>query len=207
MIIGIAGGTGSGKTTVAKKIRNTIIGKHTVVMMQQDSYYRDHSNIPFEEREKINYDHPDSIDIELLIKHLKTLISGSYIDVPIYDFTTHTRKVKTKRENPVDIVIIEGILIFTNKELRELFDYKIFVDTPGDIRFIRRLKRDLVERNRTVNSVIEQYLTTVRPMHIEFVEPSKQFADIIIPEGGFNKNAIDVDVISSSILHILKRGI
>lgn len=205
MIIGIAGGTGSGKTTVAKKIRNTIIGKHTVVMMQQDSYYRDHSNIPFEEREKINYDHPDSIDIELLIKHLKTLISGSYIDVPIYDFTTHTRKVKTKRENPVDIVIIEGILIFTNKELRELFDYKIFVDTPGDIRFIRRLKRDLVERNRTVNSVIEQYLTTVRPMHIEFVEPSKQFADIIIPEGGFNKNAIDV--ISSSILHILKRGI
>lgn len=205
MIIGIAGGTGSGKTTVAKKIKEKIKDKHTVVMMQQDSYYKDHSDIPFEEREKINYDHPNSIDMELLIKHLKALINGSTVEIPIYDFKTHTRKNITRRENPGDIVIIEGILIFTNKELRELFDYKIFVDTPDDIRFIRRLKRDLTERNRTVNSVIEQYLMTVRPMHIEFVEPTKKFADIIIPEGGFNKNAIDV--ISSSIFHILKRGI
>jgi len=205
MIIGIAGGTGSGKTTVAKKIKEKIKDKHTVVMMQQDSYYKDHSDIPFEEREKINYDHPNSIDMELLIKHLKALINGSTVEIPIYDFKTHTRKNITKRENPGDIVIIEGILIFTNKELRELFDYKIFVDTPDDIRFIRRLKRDLTERNRTVNSVIDQYLMTVRPMHIEFVEPTKKFADIIIPEGGFNKNAIDV--ISSSIFHILKRGI
>lgn len=205
MIIGIAGGTGSGKTTVAKKIKEKIIDKHTVVMMQQDSYYKDHSDIPFEEREKINYDHPNSIDMELLIKHLKALINGSTVEIPIYDFKTHTRKNITRRENPGDIVIIEGILIFTNKELRELFDYKIFVDTPDDIRFIRRLKRDLTERNRTVNSVIDQYLMTVRPMHIEFVEPTKKFADIIIPEGGFNKNAIDV--ISSSIFHILKRGI
>ena len=205
MIIGIAGGTGSGKTTVAKKIKEKIKDKHTVVMMQQDSYYKDHSDIPFEEREKINYDHPNSIDMELLIKHLKALINGSTVEIPIYDFKTHTRKNITRRENPGDIVIIEGILIFTNKELRELFDYKIFVDTPDDIRFIRRLKRDLTERNRTVNSVIDQYLMTVRPMHIEFVEPTKKFADIIIPEGGFNKNAIDV--ISSSIFHILKRGI
>ncbi len=205
MLIGIAGGTGSGKTTVAERIRDIISGKHSVIMMQQDSYYKDHSDIPLKERERINYDHPDSIDIELLIEHLKSLVKGIPVNVPVYDFTTHTRKKETKRELPGDIIIIEGILIFTNKELRDLFDYKIFVDTPDDIRFIRRLQRDIVERDRTVDSVIQQYLNTVRPMHIEFVEPSKQFADIIIPEGGFNKNAIDV--ISSSIFHILKRGL
>ena len=204
MLIGIAGGTGSGKTTVAERIRDIIAGKHSVIMMQQDSYYKDHSDIPLNEREKINYDHPEAIDIELLIEHLKKLVNGVSVNIPVYDFTTHTRKKETKRELPGDIIIIEGILIFTNKELRDLFDYKIFVDTPDDIRFIRRLQRDIIERNRSIDSVIRQYLNTVRPMHIEFVEPSKQFADIIIPEGGFNKNAIDV--ISSSIFHILKRG-
>jgi uridine kinase len=201
MIIGIAGGTGSGKTTVANKIRSKVIDKHSVVMIQQDYYYKDHSDIPVIEREKINYDHPDSIDIDLLVKHIKILNGGKAVDIPLYDFKTHTRMDKVQHTNPADIIIVEGILIFVKRVIRDLFDFKIFVDTPDDVRFIRRIQRDINERNRTVNSVISQYIDTVRPMHLEFVEPSKQFADIIIPEGGYNKNAIDV--ISSSVFHIL----
>ncbi len=201
MIIGIAGGTGSGKTTVANKIKSKVIGKHSVIIIQQDYYYKDHSDIPIAEREKINYDHPDSIDINLLVKHIDILNNGKAVDIPLYDFKTHIRTDKVQYTKPADIIIVEGILIFVKREIRDLFDFKIFVDTPDDIRFIRRIQRDINERNRTVNSVIDQYLNTVRPMHLEFVEPSKQFADIIIPEGGFNENAIDV--MSSSVFHIL----
>ncbi|MFQ6000053.1 MAG: uridine kinase [Anaerolineae bacterium] len=193
IIIGVAGGTGSGKTTVSEAILERV-GRERITYIQHDSYYKDLSHLPLEERHKINFDHPDALDTNLLVEHLKRLQAGFPVEVPIYDFTTHTRRKETRRVEPRRVTLVEGILIFADKALRDLMDVKIFVDTDADIRFIRRLQRDITERGRTMESVIRQYLETVRPMHLEFVEPSKRYADIIIPEGGFNVTAIDMVV-------------
>ncbi len=191
MIIGICGGTGSGKTTVAQRILEAV-GADRVVYLQQDSYYKDLSHMPLEERHTLNFDHPDAIDTDLLIAHIEELRAGRAVEQPVYDFTTHTRRPETRHIEPRPIILVEGILVFENPRLRSLMDLKIFVDTADDIRFIRRLLRDISERGRTVESVIKQYLETVRPMHLEFVEPSKRYADIIIPEGGYNVVGIDL---------------
>ncbi len=191
MIIGICGGTGSGKTTVAKSIVQSV-SDSDVIFIQQDSYYRDLKDMPLDERSLANFDHPDSIDNELLIHHLKRLKSGHSAELPVYDFRTHTRKNETRHVEPKPIVIVEGILIFAEHSILEQLDIKVFVDTPDDIRFIRRLERDIAERGRTVESVIEQYLFTVRPMHNQFVEPMKRYADVIIPEGGHNQVGIEL---------------
>ncbi len=191
LIIGICGGTGSGKTTVARKILETV-GADRVVYLQQDAYYKDLSHLPLEERHRVNFDHPDAIDTDLLIQHIEELRAGRAIEQPVYDFTTHTRRPETRHIEPRPIILVEGILVFENPRLRALMDLKIFVDTADDLRFIRRLLRDISERGRTVESVIRQYLETVRPMHLEFVEPSKRYADIIIPEGGYNVVGIDL---------------
>jgi uridine kinase len=193
IIIGISGGTGSGKSTVTKEILKEITEKN-VAIIEQDSYYKDQSNLSFEERVKTNYDHPFAFDNELLIKHLKDLISRKAIDKPIYDFEIHNRKKETEKVEPKDIIILEGILILFEEEIRDLLDIKIFVDTDSDVRVIRRILRDLKDRGRTLDSVILQYMGTVRPAHLQFVEPTKRYADIIIPEGGYNKVAIDIIV-------------
>ncbi|HXF04159.1 MAG TPA: uridine kinase [Blastocatellia bacterium] len=191
MIIGICGGTGSGKTTVALRILDAV-GRDKVVYLQQDSYYKDLSHLPLAERHRMNFDHPDALDNDLLIAHIEELRAGRPIEQPVYDFTVHTRTPERRRIEPRPIILVEGILVFENPRLRSLMDLKIYVDTADDIRFIRRLVRDIQERGRTVESVIEQYLSTVRPMHLEFVEPSKRYADIIIPEGGYNEVGIDL---------------
>jgi uridine kinase len=191
MIIGICGGTGSGKTTVAQKIIAPV-GVANVVYLQQDSYYRNLGDMPLELRHRVNYDHPDAFDTDLLINHLEALRAGESIEQPIYDYPTHSRTALTIHVEPRPVIILEGILVFVNPEMRSLMDLKIFVDTDADIRFIRRLDRDVHERGRTVESVINQYTATVRPMHLQFVEPSKRYADIIIPEGGFNEVGIDL---------------
>lgn len=196
MIIGICGGTGSGKTTVARRILEDVSDEH-VIYLQQDSYYRNLGDMPIPLRHQVNFDHPDALDNELFINHVRTLRAGEAIDMPIYDFTTHTREKTTLRIEPKPIIIIEGILIFADAVLRELMDIKIFVDTDDDLRFIRRLQRDVNERGRAAESVIKQYLDTVRPMHDQFVEPSKRYADVIIPEGGYNQ--VGIDLISGRI--------
>ncbi|MCA1817457.1 MAG: uridine kinase [Acidobacteria bacterium] len=191
MIIGICGGTGSGKTTVANRILQAV-GAHDVAFIQQDSYYRDLDKMPLDYRSKVNFDHPDAIDNDLLVAHVRALKSGRTVELPVYDFKNHVRRKETLRLEPKLITILEGILIFAEPRLLEAMDVKVFVDTPDDIRFIRRLRRDIVERGRTMDSVIEQYLASVRPMHQQFVEPSKRFADVIIPEGGHNQVSIDL---------------
>lgn len=196
MIIGISGGTGSGKTTVANRILESVSADE-VVFIQQDLYYRNLKDMPLDYRNAANFDHPDALDNDLLINHLKKLRAGEPVELPIYDFRTHTRLPATTRIESKPIVILEGILIFAEPRLREQLDIKVFVDTPDDIRFIRRLRRDLAERGRTLDSVIEQYMATVRPMHIQFIEPSKRYADVIIPEGGYN--LVSVDLISGKI--------
>ena len=183
MIIGICGGTGSGKTTIARAIVGAI-GAERVILVEQDSYYRNLADMPLDERHQANFDHPDSIDSDLLFNHLRRLKNGDAIEMPVYDFKTHTRNNETAHIEPKQVVIVEGILIFAEPRIAGLLDVKVFVDTPDDIRFIRRLKRDINERGRTMESVIAQYYRTVRPMHHEFVEPSKRIADVIIPEGG-----------------------
>ncbi len=193
VIVGVAGGTGSGKTTVSYAILERV-GRDRIAYIQHDSYYRDLSHLPPEERARVNFDHPDALENDLLIRHLQQLIAGRPAEIPIYDFTTHTRRKETRTVLPHRVILLEGILIFADKMLREMMDVKIFVDTDADLRFIRRLGRDIAERGRTMESVIRQYLETVRPMHLEFVEPSKRYADIIIPEGGFNTIAIDMVV-------------
>lgn len=191
MVIGICGGTGSGKTTVALKILDAV--RDRVVFIQHDHYYKDLSHLPLEERHLLNFDHPDALDTELLVEHLKQLRAGQAIERPVYDFTVHTRKPETMRIVPKQATIVEGILIFEPAALRALMDIKIFVDTDADIRLMRRMRRDITERGRTVESVMEQYENTVRPMHLEFVEPSKRYADLIIPEG-FNPVGVDLVV-------------
>jgi len=189
-IIGIAGGTGSGKTTVVNAITQNV-DSQSVVTIQHDSYYRDRSHLPPLEREKINYDHPDALETDLLIRHLKGLVLGQRVEIPLYDFATHTRKEKGHIMAPAKVIIIEGLLIFADSELRELLDLKIFIDTDDDIRLIHRLQRDTKDRDRSMESVIQQYMETVRPMHNQFVEPSKKYADKIVP-GEQNAKAIDM---------------
>ena len=191
IVIGIAGGSGSGKTTVANEILNKV-GAHRIAFLPHDAYYRELAHLPLAQREQVNFDHPNSIETELLISHIKSLLDGEAIELPIYDFTTHSRTGESIHVEPKKIILVEGILIFAEAELREMFDMKLFVDTDSDIRFMRRLERDIAERGRTVDSVIRQYQATVRPMHLEFVEPSKRYADIIIPEGGRNYVALDM---------------
>jgi len=196
MIIGICGGTGSGKTTVANRILESVSASE-VVFIQQDSYYRNLKDLPLDYRQVANFDHPDALDNDLLVNHVRRLRAGEPIELPLYDFKTHTRLVETRAVEPKPIVIVEGILIFAEPRLLEQMDIKVFVDTPDDIRFIRRLRRDIAERARTVESVIEQYTATVRPMHMQFVEPSKRHADVIIPEGGHN--LVSIDLLSGKI--------
>ncbi|MDL1898052.1 uridine kinase [Anaerolineae bacterium CFX7] len=191
LIIGIAGGSGSGKTTIAHTLIERV-GSARIAFVQHDAYYRDQSGIPLEQRLLVNYDHPASLETELLVRHLHDLRAGRAIDLPVYDFTQFTRTAQSVLVEPRPVVLVEGILIFVDPALRALFDIKVYVDAPPDLRFIRRLQRDLTERNRSPESVIRQYLETVRPMHLEFVAPSKRFADLILPEGGFNPVAIDI---------------
>lgn len=190
-LIGIAGGTGSGKTTVARRIFDSL-QLDAAVFIDHDAYYRDLAHLSLEERAAVNFDHPDSLDNDLLVHHLRELLDGRMVEKPVYDFARHTRAERSIRVEPRDVVLVDGILLFAEPRLRELFDLKIFVDTDADVRFIRRLRRDLEERGRSLDSVIEQYLTTVRPMHFEFVEPTKRWADVIIPRGGQNRAGIDV---------------
>jgi uridine kinase len=193
ILIGIAGGTGSGKSTIAKAIFQSLPEKN-ITIIEQDAYYKDQSNLSFEERVKTNYDHPLAFDVDLLIEHLKILLSGQGVERPIYDFSIHNRIKETLWIEPKDIIILEGIMILEDRRLRELMDIKIFVDTDADVRIIRRIVRDIEDRGRTLESVIKQYLTTVKPAHEQFIEPMKKYADLIIPEGGYNKVAIDIMV-------------
>jgi uridine kinase len=203
LLIGICGGTGSGKTTIAERIRQAL-PEESVASLQQDHYYKDLPGLPFEERARQNFDHPDSMDTPLFVEHLRRLRDGLPIERPVYDFTQHRRLPQTVRLEPRAALLVEGILIFESAALRELLDIKIFVDTDADLRFIRRLSRDIHERGRTVESVIQQYMATVRPMHLEFVEPSKRYADVIIPEGGYNE--VGIDLMIQKILSLVPRS-
>lgn len=200
LVIGVAGGSGSGKTTVANAVRARV-GPERIAYLPHDAYYKELTHLPPNQRALVNFDHPDSLENDLLIEHILSLKQGKSVRLPVYDFTTHSRTEQTILVEPQPVIIVEGILIFAEPRLRRLFDVKIFVDTDPDIRFIRRLQRDITERGRTTESVIEQYLKTVRPMHLEFVEPSKRYADVIIPEGGFNTVALDMVV--ARILRLL----
>jgi uridine kinase len=193
LVIGIAGGSGSGKTTVAQTILQRV-GPDRISFLQHDAYYKDLSGLPPAQRIEVNFDHPNSLETELLTNHVLQLKDGRPVEVPIYDFSTHSRTDRTYTVKPRRVILVEGILIFTEADLRNLFDVKLFVDTDPDLRFIRRLERDISERGRTLDMVVKQYLSTVRPMHLEFVEPSKRYADVVIPEGGFNAAALDMVV-------------
>lgn len=191
LVIGIAGGSGSGKTTVANVILKSV-GNHRIAYLPHDAYYRDLRALPENQRKAVNFDHPNSLESELLGDHIRQLKVWQSVQLPVYDFTTHTRTEEYITVKPHPVIVVEGILIFAEPKLRELFDVKIFVDTDDDLRFIRRLQRDIAERGRTMDTVIDQYLSTVRPMHMDFVEPSKRYADVIIPEGGLNQVALDM---------------
>ncbi|HNB39863.1 MAG TPA: uridine kinase [Anaerolineales bacterium] len=191
LIIGVAGGSGSGKTTVAQELLRRV-GADRIAYLQHDSYYKDLRMLPSTQHSEINFDHPDTLETELLIKHIIDLREFKAVQIPIYDFSTDTRKTETITVEPRNVILVEGILLYVEPELRKLFDVKLFVDADADIRFIRRLHRDITERGRSTESVIEQYYATVRPMHLEFVEPSKRYADVIIPEGGHNVAALDM---------------
>jgi uridine kinase len=190
LVIGVAGGSGSGKTTIARQIDEAVgFGS---VLVEMDAYYKALSDLPLDERKKVNYDHPDAIDLDLLVEHLDTLLSGQGIDKPTYDYAAHTRAAKTIRVESKDVIIEEGILLFVDARVRDRCDIRVFVDVDGDVRFIRRLQRDVEERGRSMDSVVAQYLTTVRPMHLEFVEPSKRWAHVILPEGGLNRIGVEM---------------
>jgi uridine kinase len=192
-VLGIAGGTGSGKTTVAERLLEGL-AQHAIVLIDHDAYYRDRSSLPAAERQRINYDHPDAIETDLLVAHLTDLRAGRTVEIPQYDFRQHVRRAETRRIEPAPVVIVEGILVLAEERLRAQLDLKVFVDTDADIRLMRRLERDIEQRGRTFTQVREQYDATVRPMHLAFVEPSKRFADLIIPEGGENRPALDTIV-------------
>jgi uridine kinase len=200
VFVGIAGGTGSGKTTVADSIYRRV-GPERIEWISHDSYYREFHGLDPEGRHRINFDHPDSLESELLVQHLDALRDGAEVEVPVYDFATHSRKTETRKVLPLKVIIVEGILVLAEPEIRKRIDIKLFVDTPADIRFVRRLLRDTHLRGRSLESVVEQYLATVRPMHEEFVEPSKRYADLIVPEGG--ENLVALDAIISRIEHLL----
>jgi uridine kinase len=193
IVFGVAGGTASGKTTVARAVLEAV-GASQIAYLPHDAYYSDRDDLPFEERANLNYDHPDSLETKLLVRHIKDLIVGAPVNVPVYDFTTHRRTKETILVEPAPIILVDGILIFTKRKLRDLMDIKVYVDTDSDVRFIRRLERDMHERGRSLDSVVHQYLETVRPMHLKFVEPSKRYADVIIPGGGHNRVAMEMVV-------------
>ncbi len=199
-VLGIAGGTGSGKTTVVNSIVSSF-PTDKVIMLAQDSYYKDQAHIPLDERKKINYDHPLAFDNDLLIDHINKLSQGESVEIPVYSFISYTRQKETIHTEPREILIVEGILVLDDPRIRDLLDIKIFVDTDADVRFIRRLKRDIMERGRSVESVIDQYMGVVRPMHMQFTEPSKRYADIIVPEGG--QNFVAIDLITTKIRSLL----
>jgi uridine kinase len=191
LIIGIAGGTGSGKSTVARKVAESI-GGASVAFIDMDAYYRNFAHLPMEERRRVNWDHPDAFDHDLLASHLALLVGGEAIDKPVYDFVTHARGPRTVRVEPADVIVIDGILLFVDERVRELCDVKVFVDTDADVRLIRRIRRDMVKRGRPLEEILDQYLSTVQPMHLQFVEPSKRYADVIVPRGGHNTIAIEM---------------
>jgi uridine kinase len=201
VIIGVAGGSGSGKTTVAERVRESAPGR-TVAILHHDSYYRDNVHLAPEDRARINYDHPQAFETDLLVSHLERLRRGEAVDVPVYDYATHSRTAETQRVEPADIVFVEGILVLESAELRRLMDIRIYVDVDADERLIRRLRRDIAERGRSLESVVAQYRDVVRPMHLQFCEPSKRHAHLIIPEGGHNRVAIDL--LTSKIAEILR---
>ncbi|MFL2019256.1 uridine kinase [Weissella hellenica] len=203
MVIGVTGGSGSGKTTVSQDIIKRLAGE-SVVMIPQDAYYHDQSDKNMAERRMTNYDHPDSLDNELLIEQLKQLLERKTIEQPVYDYTNHTRSTRKVEIQPADVIILEGVLLFTEAKLRDLLDIKIYVDTDDDLRFIRRMQRDIVERGRTVDSVVNQYLETVKPMYHQFVEPTKRYADIILPEGG--ANTVGIGMLEAQIRDILNKN-
>ena len=203
VIVGVAGGTASGKTTVSEAILSRV-GHDCVAFIPHDAYYCDLSHLSPDERRRVNFDHPNSLESDLLAAHLDALCRGGTVEVPVYDFAVHTRCVERRRVEPKPVILVEGILIFVEKELRDRFDIKVYVDADADLRFIRRLQRDIAERGRTMESVIEQYLSTVRLMHLEFVEPSKRYADVIIPRGGFN--TIAVDMVATKVLAMVEGG-
>lgn len=191
IIIGVTGGSGSGKTTVSRAIFEQLKG-HSLLMIEEDSYYNDQTNVSFEERVKTNYDHPNAFDTDLLVSQINDLLNWKSIEKPIYDYTQHTRSQETVKVEPKEVIILEGIMVLNDPRLRDLMDIKIFVDTDDDIRIIRRIQRDMEERGRSLQSVIDQYLATVKPMYHQFIEPTKRYADIIVPEGGQNQVAIDL---------------
>jgi uridine kinase len=193
LVIGIAGGTGSGKSTVARKVAEEL-SDASVAFIEMDAYYRNFAHLSMDERRRINWDHPDSFDLELLIAHLGQLGKGAEIERPVYDFVTHTRSARAVRVAAADVVVVDGILLFVDERLRGLCEVKVYVDTDADIRLIRRIRRDSAERGRPLDEILEQYLTTVRPMHLQFVEPSKRYADVIVPRGGHNPVAIEMIV-------------
>jgi len=193
LIIGIAGGSGSGKSTVARRVAESL-GAASVAALDMDAYYRNFAHLPAEERRRVNWDHPDAFDHGLLAEHLRQLVSGQAVEKPVYDFVSHTRSELTLRVNPADVIMIDGILLFVDPAVRELCDVKVFVDADADVRLIRRLRRDMRVRGRSLDEILEQYVTTVQPMHLQFVEPSKRYADIIVPRGGHNAVAVEMIV-------------
>ena len=201
LVIGIAGGSGSGKSTVARKVGEAL-SRSSVAFLDMDAYYRNFAHLPMEERKRVNWDHPEAFDTELLVSQLKELCAGQPVDKPIYDFVTHTRSERTERIDPADVLVLDGILLFVDEQVRELCDVKVFVDADADIRLIRRLRRDVQKRGRTLDDVIAQYLETVQPMHLQFVEPSKRYADVIVPRGGHN--TIAIEMIVAKIQHRLR---
>lgn len=198
LVIGVAGGTGAGKTTVARAIIEAV-GYDRIAVLPEDAYYREYAQRSEEERTAINWDHPDAIEVDLLLEHVQRLMRGEAVMRPIYDFASYARSAEAVRIEPKPVLLVEGILIFVDARLRALFDVKVYVDTDADLRFIRRLMRDMAERGRTVESVVTQYLKTVRPMHLAFVEPAKRYADVIVPEGG--ENHVAIDLLRSAIMH------
>lgn len=201
IIIGVTGGSGGGKTSVSKAILANFPDEK-IAMIEHDSYYKDQSHLTFEERVKTNYDHPFAFDTDLMIEHLKQLIDGNAVDIPIYDYTQHTRSDRTYRQDPQNVFIVEGILVLEDSRLRDLMDIKLFVDTDDDIRIIRRIKRDMEERGRSLDSIIDQYQSVVKPMYHQFIEPSKRYADIVIPEGV--SNVVAIDLITTKVASILE---
>ena len=201
LTIGIAGGSGSGKSTVARKVAEAL-SQSSVAFLDMDAYYRNFAHLPMEERKRVNWDHPEAFDTELLVSQVQALCAGRSVDKPVYDFVSHTRSARTERVNPADVLVLDGILLFVDEQLRTLCDIKVFVDADADIRLVRRLKRDVIKRGRTLEDVIAQYLETVHPMHLQFVEPSKRYADVIVPRGGHN--TIAIEMIVAKIQHRLR---